>query len=157
MFDEQETKHICVLSRKWLPTMFTILRQRRLGHVRRMEDNRIPKDILYGAFIAGKRDLGRTQSRDMCKRVMKELNIDLSKWDEISMDHSKRSYFQATLNERYSQWFTKQTQPTEWKLPTLWKSLITLWQTVSIHNHLWLCSRPTNTEKWTCESKKSKF
>ena len=83
-----------------------------------MEDNRIPKDILYGAFIAGKRDLGRTQSRDMCKRVMKELNIDLSKWeDEIAMDRSKRSNLQAALNERYNHWFTKETQPPERKLP----------------------------------------
>ena len=38
-----------VLSRAGLPTMYTLLRQRRLRwlcHVRRMEDGRIPKDIL---------------------------------------------------------------------------------------------------------------
>ena len=40
-----------VLSRANLASMFTLLRQRRLrwlGHVYRMEDGRIPKDILYG-------------------------------------------------------------------------------------------------------------
>ena len=45
-----------VLSRAGLPTMFTLLRQRRLrwlGHVRRMEDGRIPKDILYGELALG--------------------------------------------------------------------------------------------------------
>ena len=38
-----------VLAKAGLPSMFTLLRQRRLcwlGHVRRMEDGRIPKDIL---------------------------------------------------------------------------------------------------------------
>ena len=139
--------------------MFTMLRQRRLrwlGHIRRMEDNRIPKDILYGAFIACKRVLGRTQSRDVCKQDMKELNIHLSKWDEISMDRSKKSYLQVTLYERYSQWFTKQTLPPETKLPTLWKPLTILWQ---MSPSIIICgwSRPTNTKKWTCESKKSKF
>ena len=40
-----------VLSRAGLPSMYTLVRQRRmrwLGHVRRMEDGRIPKDILSG-------------------------------------------------------------------------------------------------------------
>ena len=45
-----------VLARAGLPSMLTLLRQRRLrwlGHVRRMEDGRIPKDILYGQLAAG--------------------------------------------------------------------------------------------------------
>ena len=36
--------------------MFTMVSQRRLrwlGHVRRMEDGRIPKDIFYGELIGG--------------------------------------------------------------------------------------------------------
>ena len=40
-----------VLSRAGLPSMYTLLRQRRmrwLGHVRRMDDGRIPKYIIYG-------------------------------------------------------------------------------------------------------------
>ena len=43
-----------VLSRANLPSMFTLLRQRMLrwlGHVYRMENGRIPKDILYGDLI----------------------------------------------------------------------------------------------------------
>ena len=47
-----------VPSRAGLPTMYTLLRQRRLrwlGHVRRMEDGRIPKDILYGELALGRR------------------------------------------------------------------------------------------------------
>ena len=70
-----------VLERAGLPTIFTLLRQRRLrwlDHVRRMEDGRIPKDILYGELASGKRSVGRPQLRykDVCKRDMKALDID---------------------------------------------------------------------------------
>ena len=80
-----------------------ILRQRRLrwlGHVRRMKDGRIPKDILYGELIAEKHKFGRPQLhyRDVCNRDVKELNIDLNKWKEFTTDRSKwRSDLQATL------------------------------------------------------------
>ena len=44
-----------------------------LEHVRRMNDGRNPKYILYGDLIAGKRNIGRPQLRyqDVCKRDMK--------------------------------------------------------------------------------------
>ena len=63
-----------VLSRAGLFTMYTLLRKRRLrwlwGHVCCIEDDRIPKDILYGKFPAGQRGVGRPQLRykDVCKR-----------------------------------------------------------------------------------------
>ena len=67
-----------ILKRAGLPTMYTLLRQRRLswlGHVRRMEDWRIPKDILYGELASGKRSVGRPRLRykDVCKRDLKAL------------------------------------------------------------------------------------
>ena len=70
-----------VLSRACLPTMYTLLRQRRLrwlGHVRRMEDGRIPKDILYGELTLGRRTTGRPhlRYRDVCARDMKAVGID---------------------------------------------------------------------------------
>ena len=35
--------------------------------------------------------------RDVCKRDMKELNINMNKWEELATDHSKcRSYLQVT-------------------------------------------------------------
>ena len=58
------TPNTVVLSRCRLTTMFTMLRQRRLrwlGHVRRINNDRIPKDLLYKELSAGKRNLGRTQ------------------------------------------------------------------------------------------------
>ena len=74
--------------------MFTLLRQRRLrwlGHVRRMEDGRIPKDILYGQLATGKRRTGRPQLRysDACKRDMKALDIDVRDWEDLAADRPK--------------------------------------------------------------------
>ena len=88
-----------VLAKAGLPSMVTLLRQRRLrwlGHVRRMEDGRIPKDILYGQLAAGKRRTGRPQLRysDACKRDMKALNIDPRDWEELAADRPK---WRATL------------------------------------------------------------
>ena len=82
-----------VLHRAGLPTMYTLLRQRRMrwiGHVRRMEDGRIPKDILYGELAVGKRPRGRPQLRykDVCKRDMKALEIDPESWEDIAADRS---------------------------------------------------------------------
>jgi hypothetical protein len=73
-----------VLHRAQIPSLCTLLRQRRhrwLGHVHRMTDGRIPKDLLYGELSCGKRALGRPHLRfkDVCKRDMKALDIDTEK------------------------------------------------------------------------------
>ena len=55
-----------VLSRVGLPSMCTVLRQRRLrwlGHVRRLADGLIPKDILYGELPLGRITTGRHHLR----------------------------------------------------------------------------------------------
>jgi len=69
------------LERASRPTMYTLLRQRRLrwlGHVCRMEDGRIPKNILYGELASSKRSVGRLQLRykDVCKRDLEALDIN---------------------------------------------------------------------------------
>uniref|UniRef100_K7EZU2 Reverse transcriptase domain-containing protein n=1 Tax=Pelodiscus sinensis TaxID=13735 RepID=K7EZU2_PELSI len=70
-----------VLTRAGLPSMYTMLRQRRLrwlGHVRRMEDGRIPKDIVYGELASGKRTTGcpNLRFKDVVKRDMKAIDIN---------------------------------------------------------------------------------
>ena len=83
-----------VLSRAGLPTMYTLLRQRRLrwlGHVRRMEDGRIPKDILFGELALGRRTTGRPHLRykDVCIRDMKAVDIDIMSWEGLAADRTE--------------------------------------------------------------------
>jgi len=89
-----------VLERAKILSMTTLLRQRRLrwlGHVRRMDDGRIPKDILYAELASGKRTTGRPQLRfkDVCKRDLKALDIDTNTWEELAQD---RSSWRHTVN-----------------------------------------------------------
>ena len=51
-----------ILDRANIPSIYSLLTQRRLrwvGHVSRMQDGRIPKDILYGELENGTRVPGR--------------------------------------------------------------------------------------------------
>lgn len=80
-----------VLSLASLPSLFTILRQRRLrwlGHILRMEDGRVPKDILYGELSAGGRSTGHAQLRykDVCKGQVKALNINVESWEVLARE-----------------------------------------------------------------------
>ena len=59
---EERKTNVEVLEIAGLPSIYTLLRQRRLrwlGHVHRMEDGRIPKDLLYGELEMGERARGR--------------------------------------------------------------------------------------------------
>ena len=55
-----------VLERTEIPSMYTLLKQRRLrwlGHFVRMDDSPILKNLLYGELANGKRPTGRPQLR----------------------------------------------------------------------------------------------
>ena len=94
--------------------MLTLLKQRRmrwLGHVVRMDDGRIPKDLLYGELVQGKRPTGRLQLRfkDVCKRDLKALNIDQNNWEVTALGRSAwrqtvqngLSNFEETLDQQH--------------------------------------------------------
>ena len=73
---------------------YTLLRQRRLrwlGHVRRMEDDRIPKDILYGELALGRRTTGRPHLRfkDVCVRYVNALDIDIMSCESLAADRTQ--------------------------------------------------------------------
>ena len=74
-------------------SMYTLLKQRRLrwlGHVVRMADGQIPKDLLYGELVQGHRPRGRPQLRykDICKRDLKALGMDLHRWETRTFESS---------------------------------------------------------------------
>ena len=70
------------------------------AHVCCIEDDRIPKDILYdGKLPAGQRGVGRPQLRykDVCKRDMKVLDINVNSWEDLAAD---RTSWRSTLQNQ---------------------------------------------------------
>ena len=101
-----------VLERAGVPSMYFLLKQRRLrwlGHVTRMEDGRIPKDLLYGELASGKRPTGRPQLhfKDVCKRDIKVLGINTDTWEAVASD---RSAWKHTVQDRLAQFEEDSTQ-----------------------------------------------
>lgn len=69
--------------------------------MRRMEDGRIPKDILYGELASGKRPQGHPQLRykDVCKCDMKALDINTEIWEDTAANRSSwRCLLKKKLN-----------------------------------------------------------
>lgn len=99
-----------VLNRAKSTTIFAMLSERRLrwlGHVRRMDKGRIPKDLLYGQLEQGTRPTGRPQLRyrDVCKRDMQAANISIETWEEVASDrnawrHAVKSGTEKSEKER---------------------------------------------------------
>ena len=90
-----------ILERAQLPTMLSLLKQRRLrwlGHVCRMDDGRMPKDTLYAELESGKRQVGRPLLRykDVCKQDLKSFNINPATWEDVAQD--RREWQQAVCN-----------------------------------------------------------
>ena len=82
-----------VLKRAGIPSMFSILAKRRLrwlGHVARMEDGRIPKDMLYGELATGSRLAGRPTLRykDVCKRDLRAGGIAPTDPEALAADRN---------------------------------------------------------------------
>ena len=104
--------------------MYSIPSQRRLrwlGHVRRMEDGRTPKDVLYGWLASGSRRVGRPaalRSKDTCKRVMKTCKIDTDCWEDAAGDRASwrqkvKQGIEHADSERGSR---RRTKAPAWKL-----------------------------------------
>lgn len=82
-----------VLERAGMQSLIATLCERRLrwlGHVRRMEAGRIPKDLMYGELVEGTRALGRPYLRfkDACKRDMKKCGISVDSWEDLAADRA---------------------------------------------------------------------
>ena len=91
---QDKTSNKAILHKANIPSMFTLLKQRRLrwlGHVIRMVDGRIPKDLLYGELAEGTRPSGRPHLRykDICKRDLVALDIGLDTWETTARDRDE--------------------------------------------------------------------
>ena len=89
MSPSQASKHVTLLRQ---------LRLRWLGHVYRMEDGLISKDILYRDLTSGRRTKGHSQLRckGICKRDMNALHINTESWEDIAADSIM---WRSTLNQ----------------------------------------------------------
>nr|XP_032835150.1 zinc finger protein 2 homolog isoform X1 [Petromyzon marinus] len=102
----------CILSIRWqdripntsvlnlanIPSLYSLLSHsclRWLGHVRRIQEGRIPKDVLYGELASGTRATGRPVLRfkDVCKRDVKNRDINPNDWEKTAGD--RHSWQQA--------------------------------------------------------------
>ena len=71
-------------------SMPTKRRSRGLGHVTRMQDGRLPKDILFGGLATGSKSTERSTLRykDVCKRDLKTEGITSLGIEAVAADCS---------------------------------------------------------------------
>ena len=82
-----------------------------VGHVHRIPDGRIPKDLLYGELATGSRRTGRPQLqyRDIVKRDMKAVGIDTETWENLA---AYRSQWRGAMTKHLKTGEDKLTQAT---------------------------------------------
>ena len=85
-----------------------------LASVIRMADGQIPKDLLYGELVQGNRPRGRPQLqyKDISKRDLKALEMDLSRWETLT---SERSAWRQAVHHSFSQFEETLVQQAEAK------------------------------------------
>ena len=91
-----------ILQRAGLPAMADILIERNLrwlGHVHRMDKDRLPRQLLYSQLCDGKRNQGRPRLRfkDVAKRNMKWRNIEITNWKKTA---DNRSSWRAAIKSK---------------------------------------------------------
>ena len=96
-----------VLALTRIPSMFALLSKRRLrwlGHVSRIQDGRIPKDILFGELATGSRSTGRPLLRfkDVCKRDLKAVlgNLETLVEDRVTWRHTINETIRTSKKRR---------------------------------------------------------
>ena len=59
-----------------------------IGHVRRMDEHRLPRILLYSELSSGNRPHGAPQRRykDQIKSIMKKANISTNTWETMAQD-----------------------------------------------------------------------
>ena len=73
-----------------IEAMLNLAQLRWSGHVTRMDDSRLPKQLFYAELSTGKRDQGgqRKRYKDALKATLKASNIPVDEWQGIAQDRS---------------------------------------------------------------------
>mgnify|MGYP000105577131 CR=1 FL=1 len=108
-----------MFARTGLSRLYTLLQQCRLrwlGHVSRMPDGRIPKDLLYGGLASGSRVQERPHLRfkAACKRDMKAPQPDPttgSWWPQTETSGRRSCIKQEAIDERARRKIRQTTRP----------------------------------------------
>ena len=82
-----------VLRRAGLESVEAVLAATQLrwtGHVARMEDDRIPKIVLYGELARGSRKVGgqKLRYKDVVKRHLKAMSVEVGTWEALAADRT---------------------------------------------------------------------
>ena len=82
-----------VLEKAGLPSIYTVLAQTQLrwaGHVARMRDHRLPKQLLFGELTEGKRKACGPKKRfkDTLKSSLKAFDVQTSSWELMAGDRT---------------------------------------------------------------------
>ena len=86
--------NVKVLKKSGMSSLYETLIQRNLrwaGHVNRLPNTRIPKQVLYSQLVEGSRGIGRPRLRfkDAIKRNLKDKDISLGTWQKLTQDRPR--------------------------------------------------------------------
>ena len=90
---EDRRTNVSVLKEANIPSITTTIIRHQLrwtGHVMRMADNRLPKQMLYGQLKEGKRTQGGQKKRykDNIKTHLRQCHLSLTSWEEVALQRS---------------------------------------------------------------------
>jgi len=108
-----------VLQQAGLPSiesMVISMRLKWLGHVRRLPNERLPKILMCGAILEGKRKLGKPMLRwkDVIKRDLNILGHDTKSWWPAAAPEMKTSW-RSSIFKKVSQWEVERKEQQESK------------------------------------------
>ena len=91
---QDRVPHVDILQRTGMVSVECMLRRNGLrwaGHVFRMPDSRLPKQVIYGQLTEGSRKIGRPKLRfkDHIKQSMKNFNLNPARLEAAAADRNR--------------------------------------------------------------------